>query len=132
MNNDELELNERQTILLGKLLNGTKWRQALEESGYKETTSKSDILKSAAFRKALVDNLEGMLAFNGPEAIQSIENVLSNPNDPGSGVKLKAATEILDRAGLGKVERSKPEEQTINHVFILPQKNSEVSEVEDE
>ena len=119
---DEQGLTVRQQTLLGKLLEGTKWRRALEESGYKEGTNKSDILRSASFRKALADNLEGMLAFNGPEALKSIEDVMYNPNEPGSAVKLKAATEFLDRAGLGKLERAKVEEQTVNHVFILPPK----------
>jgi hypothetical protein len=121
-NKDNSQLTTRQETLLGKLLEGTKWRQALAESGYMESINKSDILRSAPFRKALADNLEGMLAFNGPEALKAIEDVMYDPNEPGSAVKLKAATEFLDRSGLGKLDRSKPEETTVNHVFILPPK----------
>lgn len=126
MTDEPSKLTQRQETLLEKLLSGTKWRVALEESGYQESTTKSDILRSASFRKALADNIEGMIAFNGPEAITSIESVMGDPNQPGSAVKLKAATELLDRSGLGKLERSKPEESTVNHVFILPPKDKPV------
>ena len=117
------QLTEQQGVLLELLLDGTKWRTALETAGYQNSTTKSDILRSAKFRKAIADNIEGMLAFNGPEAIQAIESVMEDANQPGSAVKLKAATEILDRSGLGKLDRSKPEESIVNHVFILPPKD---------
>ena len=121
----EGQLTEQQEVLLESLISGTKWRDALDAAGYKSSTTKSDILRSANFRKALTDHLEGVLAFNGPEAIKAMEDVMEDPNSMGSAIKLKAATEFLDRSGLGKINRDKPEEATVNHVFILPPKDPE-------
>ena len=119
-------LNKRQQELLELILSGTPWRSALDQLGYSDGTSKSDILKSAPFRKAMADNIEGMLAMNGVASVMAIEEVMNDPNQLGSAVKMKAATEFLDRAGHGKVDKTKEETVTHNVTFILPEKKEEL------
>jgi len=116
-------LTVRQEELINVLLAGGRWRDALDQCGYGKDTGRSDILKSANFRRELADRTENLIAFNGPAALAALEDALHDPTQPGTREKVKVATEFLDRMGLGKIERVKHEGEVINSLFILPPKN---------
>lgn len=48
-----------------------------------------------------------------PLAVQALQDVLSNPKERGS-VKITAAKEVLDRAGIRYIDESDGSENTIN------------------
>lgn len=116
------KLTEKQEALLDLLLSGRRWRDALDEVGYSSGTSKSDILKSSTFREELTKRIEGMIAMNGVESVQALEEAMTQPHLPGAAIKVKAATEFLDRMGLGKVTRTEHQGDPVSGVFILPAK----------
>jgi len=116
-------LTEKQEQLIELLLAGGRWRDALDQCGYGKSTKRSDVLKSATFRKELAERTENLIAFNGPAAIVAMEDALHDPTQPGTREKVKVATEFLDRMGLGKVDRVKHEGEVINSLFILPPKD---------
>lgn len=117
-----MALTERQSELMELLLSGVPRRQALNQCGYSQHTSMSNILKSEEFRKEYIANVEGMIVLNGVKAVETLEDALINNNEPGIQNRIKAATELLDRSGLGKIERKQESEATINNLFILPPK----------
>jgi hypothetical protein len=121
-------LTVRQEELIDLLLAGGRWRDALDQCGYGKDTGRSDILKSAKFRKELADRTESLIAFNGPAALAALEDALHDPTQPGTREKVKVATEFLDRMGLGKIERVKHEGEVINSLFILPPKDIDQDE----
>jgi hypothetical protein len=51
-------------------------------------------------------------------------DVMDNPHNPGSAVKLKAITELLDRGGVVRKEGKESSQVSPNYVFILPSKNN--------
>lgn len=116
-------LTEKQEQLIELLLAGGRWRDALDQCGYGKSTKRSDVLKSATFRKELAERTENLIAFNGPAAIVAMEDALHDPTQPGTREKVKVATEFLDRMGLGKIDRVKHEGEVINSLFILPPKD---------
>lgn len=115
-------LSTRQENLIELLITGTPWRVAIKEAGYSTWMNQARVLKSPVFRKELQDALSGIIAINGPAAVNAMESVLKDPTQAGSREKMKAASEFLDRSGLGKVEHIEVKVDSPNAMFILPPK----------
>ena len=65
------------------------------------------ILMTEELIEAIKKRADNEIALNVPRAIFTMQNMLTNPNETFNMDKLtKLCTEFLDRAGLGKVERS--------------------------
>ena len=119
------ELTEQQKRFLEALPgSGGNIRVAMDEAGYGKTTPQSMIIKS--LHDEIIQSAKEMLAANAPYAVAGLIDALVNSTSPGIQHKIKAITEILDRAGVIKEEKL-----TINGesgLFILPPKNVKVSE----
>lgn len=63
-------------------------------------------------------------------AAQKIFHVMNDPSRPGNGLLLKAATEVLDRAGVGKKYEHESTHAKPSVAIILPPKDNDVIVVE--
>lgn len=121
------ELTDQQKRFLEALPgSGGNIRAAMDEAGYGKTIPQSYIIKS--LHEEIIQTAKEMLAANAPYAVAGLVDAMGNSTAPGIQHKLKAITEVLDRAGVIKEER-----MTINSesgLFILPPKNAKVEEDE--
>lgn len=92
--------------------------KAKKLAGYADNTPTSQILRP------LEDEIFAMtkkyIARTGPKAAYAMHKILQDPTALGNKERLAAAKEVLDRTGLGKVE--KMEIKSDKPLFILPAK----------
>ena len=96
-------------------------KTALQIAGY-EDTSYYAVVKS--LRQEIIDTANTILAQSAPRAAQKLVQVLESDKPiPQVNAKLQAAQTLLDRVGVGKVDRV-----DVNHnvnsggIFLMPDK----------
>ena len=72
-------------------------------AGYSDATSTTTIVES--LKEEITDATRSYFARIAPRAAVSMGNALLDPTELGIRDKMAAAKDLLDRAGLGKVER---------------------------
>ena len=87
-------------------------------AGYSETTSTTVIVE--ALKEEITDATRSYFARIAPRAAVSMGNALLDPTELGIRDKMAAAKDLLDRAGLGKVERV--DVTSGGGIFYLPAK----------
>lgn len=95
--------------------------KALRMAGYAEGTSQHAVLSSKPVTDAIIAAAKDFLAKNSGRAAWGLVNILDKPNDFGASNKLKAATEILNRAGV-KDESESGQKLPESGIIILPAK----------
>jgi len=93
--------------------------QAKKLAGYVEGTSTTAIVES--LKDEIGDRTRSYFARTAPKAAMAMVGALSDPTELGIRDKMSAAKDLLDRAGLGKVERVDVSSSS-GGVFILPSK----------
>ena len=88
-------------------------------AGYSENTPTRSIVES--LRDEIADATRSYFARTAPKAAMAMTNALYDPTELGIRDKMSAAKDLLDRAGLGKVERVDVNSSG-GGVFILPAK----------
>ena len=88
-------------------------------SGYRENTPTRSIVES--LRDEIADATRSYFARTAPKAAMAMTNALYDPTELGIRDKMSAAKDLLDRAGLGKVDRVDVSSSS-GGVFILPAK----------
>ena len=94
--------------------NATKAKLA---AGYSPSTACSLIIKSV--EDELLERTKRFLVENGPKAVFALVDVMDNPTDLGSKIRLAATKDLLDRIGIAKTEKV---EISNAGAFILPPK----------
>lgn len=94
--------------------------EAKKLAGYDKTTKISDII--AGVRDEILEKARDQLIANTVLGTKELINLVKNPNQVGGGVKLNAIRELLDRAGVQKVEKSEVSVSAEGGIFILPAK----------
>ena len=87
-------------------------------AGYSEGTSTRVIVES--LKDEIADATRCYFARTAPRAAMAMSNALLDPTELGIRDKMAAAKDLLDRAGLGKVE--KVDVTSSGGVFYLPPK----------
>ena len=88
-------------------------------AGYAEGSSTTNIVKS--LKEEILEATQQYMARNAPKAAVAMAGALLDPTELGIRDKMSAAKDLLDRAGLGKVERVDVSSSS-GGVFILPSK----------
>lgn len=88
-------------------------------AGYGESTSTTSIVES--LKDEIADKTRTWFARTAPKAAMAMANALVDPTELGIRDKMAAAKDLLDRAGLGKVDKIDVGSST-GGVFILPSK----------
>ena len=115
------ELTERQQKFLNVLFDeaGGDVVQAKLLAGYSEHTSTSSVV--ASMKDEIMDATQMYMSRNAPKAAVAMAGALLDPTELGIRDKMSAAKDLLDRAGLGKVDRVDLSSSS-GGVFILPSK----------
>lgn len=117
----EKDLTPRQEKFLDVLFNEARgnFREAMRLAGYSPNTHSTEVVKY--LKDEIVERAKTFMALTSGEAFFGIYDVLQNPKQPGGQVKINAAKEILDRAGIIKKEEHQAP-QAVQNIFILPEK----------
>ena len=114
-------LTEKQQKFLEVLFDGAGGDvvQAKKLAGYGDGSSTTAIVES--LKDEIGDRTRSYFARTAPKAAMAMVGALSDPTELGIRDKMSAAKDLLDRAGLGKVERVDVSSSS-GGVFILPSK----------
>jgi len=114
-------LTEKQQKFLDVLFDeaGGDVVQAKRLAGYGEGTSTTVIVES--LKDEIGDRTRSYFARTAPKAAMAMVGALYDPTELGIRDKMSAAKDLLDRAGLGKVDRVDVSSSS-GGVFILPSK----------
>ena len=114
-------LTEKQQKFLDVLFDeaGGDVVQAKKLAGNGEQSSTTAIVES--LKDEIGDRTRSYFARTAPKAAMAMVGALSDPTELGIRDKMSAAKDLLDRAGLGKVERVDVSSSS-GGVFILPSK----------
>jgi len=93
--------------------------QAKKLAGYGEQSSTTAIVES--LKDEIGDRTRSYFARTAPKAAMAMVGALHDPTELGIRDKMSAAKDLLDRAGLGKVEKIDVGSSS-GGVFILPSK----------
>ena len=115
------KLTEGQQKFLNCLfINNGDITKACEEAGY-ASTSRTWLVKVLADEIVEVSKKE--LAVNSPKAVSRVvESMNDDGLNPRQELRLKAAQTLLDRVGLGKIEKQQHEVQAIHGIVLMPSK----------
>ena len=114
-------LTEKQQKFLDVLFDeaGGDVVQAKKLAGYGEQSSTTAIVES--LKDEIGDKTRSYFARTAPKAAMAMVGALYDPTELGIRDKMSAAKDLLDRAGLGKVDRVDVSSSS-GGVFILPSK----------
>ena len=114
-------LTEKQQRFLDVLFDeaGGDVVQAKKLAGYGEQSSTTAIVES--LKDEIGDRTRSYFARTAPKAAMAMVGALYDPTELGIRDKMSAAKDLLDRAGLGKVDKIDVGSST-GGVFILPSK----------
>lgn len=117
------ELTDKQKAFLDALFDDAEgdYRIAMTIAGYDESTKVSSVINPLS--DEIVARAKNWLASNTAKAAIGLIDIAEDPNQIGTAIKLKAVTEILDRSGITKIDKSEVEITATGGVFILPAKN---------
>lgn len=119
------ELTPKQQAFLDALFGEANYdyRKALKLAGYAPTVPVNTVVASLA--DDIIERSKTMLALNTPKAMAHLVGVIDDPTAPGTMVKIKAITEIMDRAGLSKKDEVKVDAGDVQAIIILPAKRND-------
>lgn len=121
--NDKKELTIQEQAFLDYLFDGDNLRhpnEAKQLAGYSADYPLDKILKNIT--NELIKKCDNYLAVYAPRGVIGLLNIINNPTEPGSKIKLQAITDLLDRAGVVKKEKTETVQPLTNYMFVLPQK----------
>lgn len=117
------ELTEQQEKFLEALFGEAKgdFRTAMRMAGYSDGTRLDQMRRTLA--DEIVERAKHLLAASAPKAVFGLDHVLDNPTDLGNNHKIAAASQILDRVGLSKLDRVEVTAPGDMGIFFLPPKD---------
>ena len=115
------QLTEKQQKFLAVLFDeaGGDMVMAKKMAGYADTSSTGEIVKG--LKEEILEATQLYMARNAPKAAIAMTHALYDPTELGIRDKMAAAKDLLDRAGLGKVDKIDVGSSS-GGVFILPSK----------
>lgn len=123
------ELTEMQRSFLDHLFSEEcrgNVRKAMDAAGYSKTTPTSVVISSLS--DEISELAQRVVATESGQAVFALFDILQNPNSLGASNKLKAAREILDRAGVTKKSDDLSVKIPQGGIVILPAKQAPVIE----
>lgn len=117
---DDKQPNEQQKQFLDLVISGMPIAEAEREVDY---TPKYGYVLASKYKEYVLDGVQGMMYLNSVRAGKVVvETMDADGKVPEGALRLKAAQDVLDRAGLAKQERLKLEVEEHKGVFVLPAK----------
>lgn len=117
------DLSAQEFAFLDYLFDGEKMRnpdEAKQLAGYPSNYPVLKIIRKVS--KELLQKCDDYLALYAPHGLMGLMDILNNPNEPGSKIRLQAVVELLDRAGVVKKEKSEVASAAPSYILYLPPK----------
>lgn len=96
------------------------FRAAMNAAGYSKSYHPGKLI--ADLKDEIIERAELILAKNAPKAALAVTGILDDPTAIGNKMRMDAAKDVLDRAGLSKQERVTINTDEKNAIFVLPAK----------
>ena len=114
-------LTEKQQMFLNVLFEGANGDvvAAKKLAGYSENTPTTEVIKG--LKDEIMEATQLYMSRNAPKAAMAMVGGLYDPTELGIRDKMAAAKDLLDRAGLGKVDKVDVSSSS-GGVFFLPSK----------
>ena len=127
----ERVLTEHQKAFLDALAGDSRGNLALAKkmAGYSDHVKVSEIISS--LRAEVVNIAMNTLASIAPKAAFALDSTLDDPTQAGATTKIKAAQEILNRAGATAPQESVQLNVPRGGLFIMPAKGAGSTEAKD-
>lgn len=93
-------------------------REALKLAGYHPNTPTRSVLEP--LRDQIIDLAKNIMAANAMKAAFGMVDAIDRPDAVGTSNKIKAASELMDRVGLGKEEKKVEQAQPAAIIFLPP------------
>lgn len=123
MTQEKSSLTQQEQLFIDYLFDGQQMRhpdEAKQLAGYPANYPVFKIVKKV--KDELLAKYDDYLVLYAPKGLAGLMEVLANPENPGSKVRLQAATELLDRSGVTKKDKSEQTQAQPNYIFMLPNK----------
>jgi hypothetical protein len=120
---EKVNLTQQEQMFIDLLFDGQQMRhpdEAKQMAGYPANYPVLSIIKKV--KDELINKYNDYLALYAPKGLAALMDVLANSETPGAKVKLAAAMELLDRAGVNKKQNNEQITQQPNFIFYLPNK----------
>ena len=123
------EVTEKQKKFLNCLfVNKGDIALACEEAGY-SPSSRTWLVKSLA--DEIIDISKRELAVNSATAVSRVvESMNDDGLNPRQELRLKAAQTLLDRVGLGKIEKQEHDVRALHGIVLMPSKSAMPSSID--
>jgi hypothetical protein len=125
MSTDKPSLSQQEQLFIDYLFDGQQMRhpdEAKQLAGYPANYPVLKLVKKV--KDELIGKYDDYLALYAPKGLAALMEVLTNPENPGSKIRLQAATELLDRAGVTKKDKTEQTQIQPNYIFYLPNKTA--------
>jgi hypothetical protein len=115
-------LTDKQTGFLDALLGEAQgnYRQAMRIAGYSDSVPIREVTTS--LKDEIVEQAKNYLAMNAPRAAMRLVEVMEDGSQAGAGNVMKAAQQVLDRAGARAPEENSQLRIPSGGMFIMPMK----------
>lgn len=120
---EQKELTKQELLFMECLFDGQEMRNpdlAKKMAGYDSSYPVLKIVRRIS--KELVQKCDDYLALYAPQGLRGLFDVINNPTEPGSKVKLQAIIELLNRAGVVAKDKTEINQAAPNYIFYLPNK----------
>jgi len=117
------DLSAQEYMFLEYLFDGDTVRhpkEAKKLAGYDDAYPLGKVLDNVS--EELIKRCDKYLTAYGPKAIAGLLSIINDPTEPGAKIKLQAITDLLDRAGIVKKEKTETQQAAQNFLFVLPSK----------
>lgn len=125
MTEETKELTDQEKLFLDLLFDPSGMKhpnEAKQLAGYPKEYPVLKLVRNIS--KELIQRCDDYLAMYAPQGLAGLMEIMLEPNNPGSKIKLQAVVELLDRAGVVKKEKTEVSQATPSYVFMLPAKQS--------
>lgn len=119
------DLSSQEQLFIDLLFDGATMRNPEEAkvlAGYPKEYPVLKLIRTVS--EELTKKYDDFLVMVAPKGLKGMMDIIDDPNEPGSALKLKAVIELLDRSGVVKKEKTEAEKQSQSWIFYLPQKSA--------
>lgn len=123
MTQEKSSLTQQEQLFIDYLFDGQQMRhpdEAKQLAGYPANYPALKIVKKV--KDELIAKYDDYLVLYAPKGLAGLMEVLANPENPGSKIRLQAVTELLNRAGVVAKDKKENVSAQPNYIFYLPNK----------
>lgn len=129
---DKNELSLQEQLFLDHLFDGATVKhpdEAKQLAGYPKDYPVTKIIKK--INQELIERCDNYLTLYAPQGILGLLQIINDPNEPGTKIRLQAIQDLLNRAGIVNKEKKEIAQTQQSFLFVLPPKDTITNETKE-